>query len=298
MQWAVFSKDATGSLTCSSHTGNQPTPDGFRYAALLLGCTENACLRHGMSRSQSRGAAGFGLEPSKSPGFWKKHCLIKDAPVDNFVDIVGEVVKKFVKHDEVELYVTDYTYNKCLFEYIDDGDGSTELSYSYASGYPRKWPGPFGRMTIQIILQDYPADWARNQVQEKMIVKLWNVNIKLTHYFRGTQTSLLRGKIRGDHLYPRKNFITILLEDDASPQIKDLIKRKAHYWEVYNSKQNCEESPQERSNNPTKGKKRRGKKIQDNQKKQKTQQERPSSLPRNEHKLETNSELPLIQACE
>ncbi|KAF2646122.1 hypothetical protein P280DRAFT_512323 [Massarina eburnea CBS 473.64] len=128
----------------------------------------------------------------------KKGACVKDLVVDKFCDLVAEVVKTFYTHDAMDLYVTDYTENRGLFNYTDPDDPEN-------LGYPsaKNWRGPYGQITIPIRLWDPHASRARQIVKEGDIVFLQNVRIKLD------QDNKLEGRLHQDLRYPDKVCIMI-----------------------------------------------------------------------------------------
>ncbi|WEW60259.1 hypothetical protein PRK78_005744 [Emydomyces testavorans] len=154
-----------------------------------------------------------------------KFRLIKDAEYSTFVDILGQVVKTFSEYERFNIYITDYTQNKDLFDYSFDGEGRDGDEYSYISRPKRKWPGPYGRMTLQVTLWEPHADFARNNVKEDDFIWLRNVNIKL-----GRGSGVMEGALHTSRQYP--SAIDVELVDDSKPdtRFRELMQRKLEYW--------------------------------------------------------------------
>lgn len=199
----------------------------------------------GHSRSEARSfssATSKQSTPYNQKTNSKRRCmLLKDVSCGTFVDLFGQVVKTFSEGHRFLLYVTDYTHNKGLFNYAvpDDGDGSRDGDeFNYIGRARRKWPGPYGKMTIQITLWDPHAFFARQHVKEEDIIFLQNVNIKPDRH-----SGRIEGSIHTDRLYPDKLYIRVLDDSDSEDRVKELIKRKRQYWKKFNEEHPRSEDP-------------------------------------------------------
>jgi hypothetical protein len=150
-----------------------------------------------------------------------KFSLIKDMQERNFCDLIGEVVQTYYgDSSKATIYVTDYTENNGLHDYTEDG-----YETSYRSRVPQKtWPGPLGRMTIQIALWEPHASHARATVQAGDFVSLRNVHPKLSPKLE------LEGGLHQDRLYPDRIQIAVIGESESNERVKDLVRRKLEYW--------------------------------------------------------------------
>jgi protection-of-telomeres protein 1 len=133
---------------------------------------------------------------ASQPARKDRRTLIQDLTLHNYHDIVGEVVKMFSQSSmTMDLYITDYTTNQDLFLYEDPDDPEVEdFGYSKA----RKWPGPFGQMTLQIRLWHPHSTWANENVREGDLVLLTDVHAKLSG------VNKLEGALHQDQKYPDK----------------------------------------------------------------------------------------------
>jgi protection-of-telomeres protein 1 len=159
---------------------------------------------------------------ASQPARKDKRSLIQDLTIHNYHDIVGEVVKMFNPSSmSTDLYITDYTTNQDLFLYEDPDDPEVEdFGYSKA----RKWPGPFGQMTLQIRLWHPHSTWATEHVREGDLVLLTDVHAK----FSGVNK--LEGALHQDQKYPDKVKISKAV---LSKDVRELRSRKAKHQAEY-----------------------------------------------------------------
>lgn len=157
----------------------------------------------------------------------RKFSLIRDITVDTFVDLVVQVVKTFYEGERFLLYVTDYTSNKALFNYSRNSDenGRDDDEFNYTSRYKRPWPGPIGRMTLQVTLWNPHSFFARQNVEVEDFVLLRNVHIKIGH----NEVARLEGTIHTDKIYPSKIGVMMLNDDSGNDHLRDITKRKLEY---------------------------------------------------------------------
>ena len=157
-----------------------------------------------------------------------KFSMIKDVADSRFSDLVVEIIKIYPCTDgSVEIYVTDYTHNGLLFHYInpeeESKDYGTESMYEY-SGIQKKnrWPGPFGKMTLQIKVWPPHSSWLHENVKEENYVFLRNVRIKTSLDAR------LEGSLHADKQYSNRIDVQLLKLND--PEVIQLLRRKQDYW--------------------------------------------------------------------
>lgn len=169
-----------------------------------------------------------------------KHQLIRNVDYNMFCDLIVEVIKTFPRLDgDVELYVTDYTTNKGLFDHPSPHDQEKNESeyrdgdpYNYSSKATTAsgWPGPFGQHTLMVELRPPHAVFARHRVKEGDFIMLQNVRIKESHGEK------MEGNLWQDRTYPDKVGVK-LLRDQKSDTLVELINRRQKYWANYNNKQ-------------------------------------------------------------
>ena len=157
-----------------------------------------------------------------------KFALIRDIEDSRFSDLVVEIIRIYPCTDgSVEIYVTDYTHNGLLFHYNSPKDNleiyGTEGLYEY-SGIQKKnkWPGPFGKMTLQIKVWPPHATWLQENVKEEDCVFLRNVRIKTSSDAR------LEGSLHADRYYSNRIDIQVLKLND--PEVIQILKRRQEYW--------------------------------------------------------------------
>ncbi|KAI5287870.1 hypothetical protein KEM54_005665 [Ascosphaera aggregata] len=173
---------------------------------------------------------------SQLQGLRKKNSE-NNANASTFVDLVCHVIKTFDDdwQDRFTLYVTDYTQNPLFYEYTaKDSSNSNRNRPPYdpfvtaAAAAPiRKWEGPLGKFTLQVTLWDANAYHARRYAREGSIVRLSNVNLKMTNGY-------LEGKLHGDRTNPAKIDVQIVkspdIESEADEKLAKLLARKMEYW--------------------------------------------------------------------
>ncbi|EFE29861.1 telomere-binding alpha subunit central domain protein [Trichophyton benhamiae CBS 112371] len=227
--WVLWKRDNSNKMKPGCL---KPTRQESEYASLLL---KNNVSAQNISQSQHGGdGKQHTLNPTPSqkqkgalPS--RKFCLLKDAEFSKFIDITGEVVKTFREADDrFILYVTDYTSNDHLFNYIqpsngmDDDDGP----YQYIKkDNDKQWRGPYGRMTILITLFTPHAEYAREYVKEKDYVTLYNVRIKADR-----TSGRMEGALHTDQKYPHKIQVHIINDTETDLHFMQLVKRKMQYW--------------------------------------------------------------------
>ena len=166
---------------------------------------------------------------------WRdKFSLIKDLQAETFSDLVGQVVKLYSSNDRVELYITDYTANSLLwlYEWGEDDDGKAGREgdvYNYAprSSSVKKWPGPFGKMTLTVTLWSPHSYFAQEKIRENDFVHLRNTHIKFS------RDSKIEGVLHTDKRYPDKIDVTVLKNNENDDRVKDVLRRKRDYTKKF-----------------------------------------------------------------
>lgn len=188
----------------------------------------------------------FNQRTERSMNITDKFRLLKDVKDTGdqkmFVNIIGEVVKIHDSNsDSLELYLSDYTPNTGFYNYewgAEEHDVKTHDEFGYSKAQPNpkklnKWPGPHGKMTIQICLWENHASYVRDEVKPNSWVSLSNVRIKI-----GKQ-GFLEGVIHGDNivkvnvLEPSQDPLTA----DASVtevRLQEAISRKFQWKKKFN----------------------------------------------------------------
>ncbi|KAL8392496.1 hypothetical protein RB599_005136 [Gaeumannomyces hyphopodioides] len=162
---------------------------------------------------------------------------------DKFHDLVVQVVRNpYNLGDKVTLWVTDYTVNNAFFNHVSDGsdslsgDGSRDGDpYGYTSKFcvastetSLPWPGPFGKMSLQVSCWEPHATFLLKNVVAGAWVILRNVNIRI-----GRNGQNLEGFMRGDRGGDGfKDGICVSLLDTGSdrdnldPHLVEALRRK------------------------------------------------------------------------
>jgi hypothetical protein len=161
------------------------------------------------------------------------------------------------------LHLTDYTSNESLTDIRKDGEdelGTEGDTYDYLSRKRKNWPGPWGKMTIQVVLWEPHATFARTHVKEGQLVLLTYTRIKPGNY------SGLEAIVHQDKRYPNKVHIQLISNEDD--RAKELMERRKEYWKVHGKP----------SDDPKKT--ARKKKIEQKKKEEKMEEgQKPLSLP-------------------
>lgn len=182
----------------------------------------------------------------------RRFSLLQDLECWRFADIVGQVVKTFpASYDRFTLYVTDYTTHKDLFNYSDGNDEEGHDPgdpYGYISRRQREWPGPFGRMTIQVTLFEPHASFAKVNVNEGDFVCLRNMQVKMDNV-----NGLMEGVLRTDRMYPDKISVSVIPNNDPDEHVRDVVRRKTAYWKKIKADKRQSEGRNKRQLSDTEG---------------------------------------------
>jgi len=104
-----------------------------------------------------------------------KLSLIKNLDFSRFYDVRALVLNSYYHNGgEMELKVTDYTTNTNLFWYIDPAEAT---DYMVAN---KQWTGPYGQLTLSVMLWGNNAAWARENVSVGDYVFLRNMRTKMS----------------------------------------------------------------------------------------------------------------------
>lgn len=160
----------------------------------------------------------------------EKFSLIKDVRIDMFYDLVGQVVKKYPSNGCVELYITDYTANQLLYNYewgvTSGGENSREgdeFDYIPRNSMSKKWPGPFGRMTLMVSLWPPHSYFVQSEVKEQQFVLLRNVRIRFS------KDAKVEGSIHTDQRHTDRIDVSVLKDYRDDDRVKNVLRRKLDY---------------------------------------------------------------------
>ena len=170
-----------------------------------------------------------------------KFSLLKDVKPERFYNILGEVIKMHDSINVMSIYLSDYTPHSSFYNNSWAGTGTSseakdgdEYGYTKSRGGDLKtWPGPFGKMSIQLNLYDEHATYVREYVKVKQWVLLSNVQIKY-----GKMGGLLEGYLRGDRQRFDGKFQVQIMKKSDKPEENDIrwkeaLKRSHDYWDKH-----------------------------------------------------------------
>lgn len=159
-----------------------------------------------------------------------KFSLVKDLRLNSFYDVVGQVVKTYSNYGRLEMYVTDYTSNNMLYRYEwdrDDKENHDDYNGYYSSiSRSKKWPGPYGQMTLMVALWPPHSEFAQRNINQWDFVLLQNVHVKQDRDCK------MEGALHEDRFYPTKIQISVL-KDNGDERVKDVLRRKREYTEKF-----------------------------------------------------------------
>ena len=161
--------------------------------------------------------------------------LIKDVQIDMFYDLVGQVVKIYPNNGCVELSITDYTTNQLLYNYEwgvtgrgEDSREGDEFNYISRNSNNRKWPGPFGRMTLTVTLWPPHSYFAQSDVSERDFVYLRNARIRFS------KDGKIEGSMHTDQKFTDRIDVSIL-KDHSDDRVKNVLRRKLEYSKLFHA---------------------------------------------------------------
>ncbi|KAK2739612.1 hypothetical protein FQN55_009348 [Onygenales sp. PD_40] len=232
--WVIFRKGSNqkaGPWIIKHPQATDPNPSERAYALFLMGGGSAGPDRQssGVPPPQpvtTTPAARTVVVQKATAPVRTKFSLIKDLAYGTFVDLIVQVVKTYPEdYQRFQLYVTDYTENKQLFNYSEDSHSRDGDEFNYTTRPKRDWLGPMGQMTLQVTLWEPHSHFARQNVKENDILLLQNVNVKI-----GRMSSVMEGSLHTDRHYPEKVQVIPIDDNDSDEQTRDLVKRKIEYW--------------------------------------------------------------------
>ncbi|KAH8672784.1 hypothetical protein BGZ60DRAFT_430092 [Tricladium varicosporioides] len=168
----------------------------------------------------------------------EKFAVLKNVKEARFYDILGEVVRVYDNQsdrmDSVALYLTDYTANSHFYNYDEDDKelenfAGDEFGYVINNRPKRKepWPGPPGKLTIQLTVYDHHAVTVREKVKVGDWVFIRNVRINY-----GKMGGLLEGFLHGSAFGDFTNKLQVEIMQNSEdrrlmdPRWKEALERK------------------------------------------------------------------------
>ncbi|CCU75025.1 telomere-binding alpha subunit central domain-containing protein [Blumeria hordei DH14] len=170
----------------------------------------------------------------------EKYRLVADARPGEYCDLVGQVVKIWRQSSgALSVYISDYSVNDYLYDYVNKDNRAQTKSYTKEEYYAIQssrdtsyWPGPFGKLTIQIALWDQNADYINERAKCGDWLALNNVRMKLN-----SSGSILEGAIHSEN---GKVHVQVLTSAEESPissaRVESAKKRKLTYLKDYSKR--------------------------------------------------------------
>ncbi|KAF5126012.1 hypothetical protein E5D57_010706 [Metarhizium anisopliae] len=181
----------------------------------------------------------FDIMRKNSTNLNKKFSELKDLQTGKFADTVVQIVKEpYDLGDKFTLWISDYTEHRLFYHYkfmeggsFEERDDRPNDYMSKYSGSSQKsgWPGPFGKMSMQITCFEPHAGAIRDQhLSIGTWVSLRNLQIKLGHNATNLEGYLREERgVQGNKVNILK--LDHLASDTLSPELKNALRRKRAY---------------------------------------------------------------------
>lgn len=231
--WPCVSPDA---LPKSRSTLNNklPTSAESSYVTWLSSCLDKTVLPQAQEFQELVEQAMVKKE---------KYSMLKDLKRDHFYDLIGEVIRLFESDGRGTVYLSDYTAHSLFYDNIGGGNsGSTSRDgdeYGYSKSKPKAakdWPGPYGKLTIQLTIWEPHITFIREKVKVGDWLMLQNVQVKM-----GNMGGCLEGFLREDRSRIDRVSVQVMTRPDdpdlIDPRWKDAVRRKKCYWDKLNAEQ-------------------------------------------------------------
>ena len=144
--------------------------------------------------------------------------------------LLGQVVDLNTYDSErCVLYLTDFTENEQLVDYKkpgeDDDSGPEGDRFNYIHK-TKNWPGPWGKLTIQVTLWEPHATYARAHLKPGDITLITYARIK------GAQRGGLEAAVHEDRRYPEKIHVR-KVDGGDDERVRELMDRRTEYWKIH-----------------------------------------------------------------
>lgn len=155
---------------------------------------------------------------------------IRSAKVRLLCQLLGQVVTlKTYDSEKCQLYLTDFTENEELVNYKKPGEDDDESGpegdrFNYVQK-TKNWPGPWGKLTIQVTLWEPHATYAREHLKAGDIALLTYARIKDG---RGG----LEASVHEDRRFPEKIHVS-KMDDRSDDRVQELMNRRTEYWKIH-----------------------------------------------------------------
>ncbi|KAJ6139143.1 hypothetical protein N7471_005629 [Penicillium samsonianum] len=144
--------------------------------------------------------------------------------------LLGQVVSlNTYDSEKCTLYLTDFTENEELVNYKkpgeeDDESGPEGDRFNYVQK-TKNWPGPWGKLTIQVTLWEPHASYARQHLKAGDIALLTYARIKEG---RGG----LEAAVHEDRRFPEKIHVR-KVDGGNDDRVQELMNRRTEYWKIH-----------------------------------------------------------------
>ncbi|CAI7632169.1 unnamed protein product [Penicillium glandicola] len=157
------------------------------------------------------------------------YITIQSAKVHRLCQLFGQVVNlNTYDSEKCLLYLTDFTENEELVNYKKPGDDDESGPEGDRFNYVQKtknWPGPWGKLTIQVTLWEPHATYAREHLKPGDMALLTYARIKEG---RGG----LEAAVHEDRRFPEKIHIRKVNSGDDE-RVQEVMNRRAEYWKIH-----------------------------------------------------------------
>lgn len=144
-----------------------------------------------------------------------------------WVEILAEVRKIYSSDTRMEMEVTDYTSHFDLYDhqYDNNGCGRDGDEFGYLDDSSRnKWPGPWGKMALTVVLWEPHCSQAKKSVTEGSFVYLRNLEIR-----KDKNGVKLEGHCRTDTFNSTSINFEVRKPKEDDEELKALLLRKREY---------------------------------------------------------------------
>lgn len=219
------------SVLLSAMTTNNPPPS-------LVEANYVTWLHHHIDKVEIPNADKFEQKMSEALNLRDKYSLFKNLKAEHFYDLIGEVIRLYDSDGRITLYLSDYTPHRLFYNHVWGGGEDNKISrdgdeYGYTKSKTKKaaeWPGPFGKMTMQLTVYDPHAAYIREQVKVGQWIMLRNVKCGM-----GKMGDCLEAFLREDrYAHPGKIQVHILRQSDEADsndvRWTDAVRRRLQWW--------------------------------------------------------------------
>ncbi|KAI1624617.1 hypothetical protein EDD37DRAFT_353108 [Exophiala viscosa] len=145
-----------------------------------------------------------------------------------WVEMLGEVRKIYSSDSRMEIEVTDYTSHFDLYDHQYDngqiGRDGDDFGHLDDSNQSKSWPGPWGKMALNVVLWEPHCSEAKRSVTEGTFVYLRNLEIG-----RDKEGLKLEGHCRTDPSNSTSINFEVRKPKEDDEELKALLLRKRNY---------------------------------------------------------------------